>query len=149
MRRDLADRFWEKVDKTGDCWIWTASVLKTGYGCIRIDKKTVRAHRVAYELSVGPIPEGALLRHTCDNPRCVNPHHLLLGDKRSNTQDAMERGQHVLGERHYKAKLSNADVRAIRAKLAAGATGRSLARQFGVTESSISQIKSGNKRRYG
>jgi hypothetical protein len=61
----------------------------------------------------------------------------------------MERGQHVLGERHYKAKLSNADVETIRAKLLAGETGRSVARQFGVTESCISQIKAGQKRRYG
>ena len=123
--------------------------MKSGYGCIKIDRKTARAHRVAYELSVGPIPDGSLIRHTCDNPRCVNPAHLLLGDKRSNTQDAMERGQHVLGERHYKAKLSNADVVTIRAKLLTGETGRSVAREFGVNESWISKIKTGKKRRFG
>lgn len=149
MQRDLAERFWEKVDKSGDCWIWTASVMKTGYGCIRIDKKTVRAHRVAYELTNGPIPDGLLLRHSCDNRRCVNPSHLLPGTYKENVQDALDRGQHRCGERDPKAKLSNADVATIRADLASGLTGRSLARRFRVEESTISQIKLGRKRRYG
>ncbi len=149
QRRDLSDRFWAKVDKSGDCWVWTAALLKTGYGCLRINRKTTRAHRVAYELSVGPIPDGALLRHTCDNPRCVKPAHLLLGDKRLNTQDAIERGQHKCGERDSKAKLTNQNVIEIREALARGETGRALARRFGVGESAISQIKTGKGRRHG
>jgi hypothetical protein len=149
MRRDLAERFWEKVDKSGDCWIWTASVMKTGYGCIRIDKRTTRAHRVAYELTNGPIPEGLLLRHTCDNRRCVNPDHLVPGDHKDNTQDALDRGRHLCGERDPKAKLSNSDVTTIREALASGITGRSLARRFRVDESMISQIKNGKARRHG
>lgn len=149
QKQDLATRFWAKVDKSGDCWLWTGAILKTGYGSIRIDHKAIRAHRAAYELSVGPIPEGALLRHTCDNPRCVNPAHLLLGDKRSNTQDAIERGQHRCGERDPKAKLSNQNVVEIRDALARGETGKALARRFGVGESVISRIKTGKGRRHG
>jgi hypothetical protein len=149
QRQDLAKRFWAKVDKSGDCWLWTGAILKTGYGSIRIDHKAIRAHRAAYELSVGPIPAGALLRHTCDNPRCVNPTHLLLGNKRSNTQDAIERGQHRCGERDPKAKLTNQNVIEIRDALARGETGRALARRFGVGESAISQIKTGKSRRHG
>jgi hypothetical protein len=144
----LADRFWEKVDKSGECWIWTAAMLKTGYGSIRVEGKALRAHRVAYELTHGKIPEGMLLRHSCDNPKCVNPAHLIVGTKRENTQDALERGQHVVGEDHYKAKIPNQAIDTIRAALAAGVSGKYLAKQFGVDQSMISQIKHGRKRKY-
>ena len=147
--RDLSERFWEKVDKSGDCWIWTGAMLKTGYGSIRVEKKALRAHRVAYTLEVGPIPDGALLRHSCDNPKCVNPAHLIPGNKFENTEDAILRGQHVCGEKHFRAKLSNSAVKTIKAALAAGVQGKFLADQFGVSQALVSEIKNGNKRRVG
>ena len=67
--------FWAKVDKTGDCWIWTRSTAK-GYGQICINKRVYKTHRVAYELLVGPIPDGKVIDHTCYEPLCVNPDHL-------------------------------------------------------------------------
>lgn len=70
------DRFWEKVDKSGECWLWTAYTTKKGYGQTHIGGKTKYAHRVAYELSVGPIPDGKELDHLCRNRACVNPDHL-------------------------------------------------------------------------
>ena len=146
--RDLSERFWEKVDKTGTCWLWTGAKLRTGYGSIRIDHKALRAHRVAYELSVAPIPEGVLILHSCDTPLCVNPAHLRLGDKRENTQDAIDRGQHVIGEDHYKAKIPNHAIATIRAALNAGVPGKYLAKQFSVDPSMISQIKLNRKRKY-
>jgi hypothetical protein len=147
--RDVAERFWEKVDKSGDCWLWTAGCLTAGgYGSIRINGKAERAHRVAYTLTVGPIPDGMLLRHTCDNPKCVNPAHLLFGGKRENTKDALERGQHVVGEKHYKAKLQNHAIATIRSALAAGVPGKYLAKQFGVDQTTISSIKLGKKWKY-
>ncbi len=142
-------RLWEKVRKTDTCWLWTGAMLKTGYGSIRIDGKAMRAHRVAYELEKGEIPDGMLLRHTCDNRECVNPDHLIPGTSKDNTNDALVRGRHVCGDKHFKAKLSNHAVTAIRAAFDAGVPGRFLAKQFGVTESMISQIKNGNKRRLG
>lgn len=80
-QRPLADRFWEKVDTSGDCWIWTATRFENGYGCIEDrDENGVRhrklAHRVAYELARGPIPEGLVIDHLCRNRACVNPDHL-------------------------------------------------------------------------
>lgn len=147
--RDLSLRFWEKVQKTETCWLWNGAMLKTGYGSIRVDGKAQRAHRVAYELRVGKIPPGMLLRHSCDTPRCVNPAHLSVGTKRDNTKDALERGLHVCGENHCRAKISNSGVVAIKEALAAGVSGRFLAKQFNVNESMISQIKTGTKRRYG
>ena len=148
MKQDLAQRFWEKVNKTETCWIWTGAMLKTGYGSIRVDGKALRAHRVAYELTHGPIPNGMLLRHSCDNPKCINPAHLIPGTKRENTQDALDRGQHVVGEDHYKAKIPNHAIDTIRAALAAGVPGKYLAKQFGVDPSTISQIKLNRKRKY-
>lgn len=69
-------RFLSKVDKANDCWLWTAALLKTGYGRFKKDGKTKLAHRVSYELLVGPIPDGLTLDHLCRERRCVNPAHL-------------------------------------------------------------------------
>lgn len=87
-RPTLEARFWEKVDKTGDCWLWTKGCDSHGYGAFAVNQKNQMAHRVAYELTVGPIPEGKHLDHRCHNEsdcpggkgcvhrRCVNPDHL-------------------------------------------------------------------------
>ena len=76
-REDLKERFWKSVEKTETCWLWTGSF--SGYGRIAEGgrySKTLLAHRVAYELLVGPIPEGLTIDHLCKNTRCVNPTHL-------------------------------------------------------------------------
>lgn len=69
------DRFWSRVEKTDGCWIWTGGCIK-GYGAFWYEGRNVRAHRYAYELLVGPIPEGLTLDHLCRNKPCVNPAHL-------------------------------------------------------------------------
>jgi hypothetical protein len=78
-------RFWEKVDRSGDCWTWTASDNGQGYGqfYLRSGRK-VHAHRYAYEAVVGPIPAGLELDHLCANPSCVNPRHLEPVPHRTN-----------------------------------------------------------------
>lgn len=98
--RTPEEAFWLKVDRRGpdDCWPWLASLNPEGYGNLRVNGKLVRAHRFAYELLVGPIPEGLTLDHTCHNSdpncaggspcrhrRCVNPRHLEPATKRQNT----------------------------------------------------------------
>lgn len=148
QHRPLEERFWEKVDKSGECWLWTAAMLKTGYGSIRVNGKGERAHRVAYELEIGPIPHGMLLRHSCDNPKCVNPAHLIVGTKRENTQDALDRGQHLTGERDPKCKLSKDAVLTIRIAANNGVPGAFLAKQFGISESHVSGIKHGANRKH-
>lgn len=70
------ERFWEKVNKTDECWLWTAGTCKDGYGRFRLDGRVQQAHRVAYELLVGPIPEGLELDHVCRVTACVRPDHL-------------------------------------------------------------------------
>lgn len=76
--RTLEERFWEKVEKTDKCWIWKGARCGKGglYGHIKVDGRMQRAHRVAYELCVGPITDGLTLDHLCRNTRCVNPKHL-------------------------------------------------------------------------
>ena len=83
--KPLADRLWAKVDKTGQCWVWTASLNPAGYGQINIAGRPKLAHRVAFELERGPIPDGMQLDHLCRNRKCVNPAHLEPVTNRTNT----------------------------------------------------------------
>jgi hypothetical protein len=90
----LENRFWKKVEKTDFCWLWKGSRRARSYGLISINGKPTGAHRVAYELLVGSIPEGQVVRHyVCDNPCCVNPAHLKLGTRADNARDRAEKGR--------------------------------------------------------
>ena len=93
-------RFLDKVDQDGPngCWVWTAARTPKGYGCFRFGNRGgARAHRVSYELFVGPIPEGLQVNHHCDNPSCVNPDHLYVGTQKQNRQDAVLRNRTAKG----------------------------------------------------
>lgn len=95
-RTSLPDRFWRRVDRSGprdDCWIWRGPLSKSGYGFVWVPTTpgkgtTLRAHRVAYELNVGPIPEGLVIDHLCRNTRCVNPLHLRACTHHENVVEA-------------------------------------------------------------
>lgn len=91
---DSVERFWSKVDKTGDCWNWTAGTFHFGHGKFRLNGKMVKAHRLAYELLVGDFDKSLCVLHKCDNPRCVNPEHLFLGTKGDNNSDMTAKGRH-------------------------------------------------------
>ena len=98
-KRSLAERFQGKfiVNKKNGCWEWQAARNKKGYGLIGDengrDGRTLLAHRVSYELFVGPIPSGLLVMHKCDNPRCVNPEHLKVGTAQENSNDMVDKGR--------------------------------------------------------
>lgn len=80
-------RFWTKVKIAKQCWEWTASTYKKGYGSFWLNGRNVRAHRFSYEMLIGPIPAGMKVLHKCDNPKCVRPDHLFLGTINDNNKD--------------------------------------------------------------
>lgn len=108
--------------------------------------KLLRAHRAAYELFVGPIPVGMWVLHRCDNPPCVNPHHLFLGTNTDNVHDMIAKGRNRTGESHTNAKLTESDVNEIRRIYERGDMergARPLARKYGVSSTAISNIVQG------
>ena len=140
------ERFWAKVDKSpgqgprGDCWGWLASTFHYGYGQLNVDGTMVAAHRFSYELHHGPIPEGKIVRHTCDNPPCTSPDHLLLGTNQDNTDDMVARGRSMKGDRNGQARLTDMGVLAIRQDTRFSPQ---IAVDYGVSASTIRRIKAG------
>lgn len=144
------DRFWSKVRPSGpgQCWLWTASKMdRMGHGqfTVRRDGKQshLYAHRVAWELTHGPIPAGQCVCHHCDVPECCNPDHLFLGTQADNLNDARAKGRLVdgLGAR----KLSDAAYRDILSTPQTRGSGVALARKYGVTKVTISRIRHGHQ----
>jgi hypothetical protein len=146
MRYPDESRLWSKVKRSArGCWLWTASLDSCGrgqIGCEQEDgkKKNFRAARVAFHYANGPIPGDKLVMHTCDNKRCCRPSHLVLGTKRQNTQDAYDRHLIPHSQRHHWAKLTNQQVREIRALRDHGMKQQALADMFGCSRPTISVI---------
>jgi hypothetical protein len=142
-------RFVSKVDTSGGqnaCHEWTGLRHTNGYGLLSIGTQkqrnlTLLAHRFAWELAHGSIPEGAHVLHRCDNPPCCNAAHLFLGNQQANNADRDSKDRVRHGERHRNAKLSESDVHRIRALYATGAIAhRKLARAFGVSHQTIAEV---------
>lgn len=91
--------FWSNVDQSGSCWVWLRSRSggRMGYGRVQFRGRLEVAHRVAWTLAIGPIPEGLFVLHKCDNPPCVRPDHLFLGTAQDNSRDRDEKGRHRSG----------------------------------------------------
>lgn len=123
------------------CWEWTGCRDKDGYGKISINGKGDRAHRVSYEAHRGPIPAGRFVLHHCDNPPCVNPDHIYVGDQIQNEADKRNRNRGPAGERNVKAKLTTEQVSKIRVLLEQGISGSQIGRIYGVSKTAISRIK--------
>jgi len=126
------------------CIEWPLNRNPQGYGVVSIDGKNGFAHRHVCRLAHGAPPTPRLLAlHSCDNPPCINKHHLRWGTYKTNAEDRTKRGRGLLGETHHKAKLTEAQVREIKARLAAGEPRQRLADEFGVTNGSIWMIDKG------
>lgn len=95
--RPVADRFWEKVDQSGECWIWMGARTSRGYGVLQVAKHPVYVHRLALELDGRPLKEGQMACHTCDNPPCVRASHLFVGDAVINAADMAAKGRAYRG----------------------------------------------------
>lgn len=121
--KTLQERFdekWIPITESG-CWIWTGYADDQGRGQIRINGATKRAHRISWELTNGPIPDGLHCLHHCDVPSCVNPDHLYIGTHQDNMDDMTRRGRRVYpiipdnsGENHGLSKLTKEKVLLIR-----------------------------------
>lgn len=151
--RSLADRFWSKVDRQGpsDCWVWTGARNEHGYGVMRPEGQrsgpTIKAHRVSLSL-VGVDIDGVVVRHSCDNPPCVNPAHLSTGTKADNSADMVARGRSPRGSRSGASKLTERQVAEIRARHASGELHRVLAADYGVSRVTITHIVNGKTWRH-
>lgn len=143
------------TDRSGGpdaCWPWLALRNRKGYGYVRYEGQMAIASRVAWILCHGPIPNGVQVMHRCDNPPCCNPSHLALGTNKDNSDDMMRKGRHRLrppfGEAHWCAKLSLADVAAIREQRTRGVPISQVAAAFGVSESTVSEVANGKRWRH-
>lgn len=128
---DLLTVFEARVDKTGDCWLWTGGRQSRGYGWF--PEGRVLAHRFSVQA-----PAGTVVRHRCDNPPCVRPDHLLIGTQRENMRDMVERGRHS-----SRPKLAHYLVAYCRRLVALGVEQQALAARFGVAESTMSRYIGG------
>jgi hypothetical protein len=139
----IIQRFWPKVDTSGDCWLWTACTCKGGYGCFCLGNshkpRQINSHRFVWEITYGPIPAGLCVLHRCDTPACVRPTHLFLGTTADNIADKMAKGRargggsDQRGENNNGAKLTEATVRQIRQLRAEGYSYAKIAAQVGTS----------------
>jgi hypothetical protein len=139
------ERFDAKVLLGDRCWLYQPAISRGRYDNFSVWREgkavTVLAHVYAYERAHGPLGEGLVVRHTCDNPACVRPDHLVAGTYADNSHDAMERDRLATGERHPLARLTEAQVREIRRLRAVGGWSFSrLGARFGISKRTVQNI---------
>lgn len=152
-RTSLEDRLWRKVDKSGEHWIWTGNVGSHGYGQLARGSRSeglITAHRAAWEVTYGPIPDGLFILHRCDIRACCKPDHLFLGTAKTNSLDMVHKGRCVTyrGVQHVQHKLTDDQVREIRRRVAAGEKQTRIAAEFGVSGQFVGQLAQRKRRAY-
>lgn len=121
------------------CWEWVGPVSSNGYGHLGVAGKTLSAHRYAYKLLVGPIPEGMFVLHHCDNRLCVRPDHLFLGTQTDNVADKMKKGRHPRGTQLPQSKITEDNVREI-LLLKGKESSSSIAYRLGISKTEVCQV---------
>lgn len=147
-------RFWNKVRRGPGCWLWRGAIGTSGYGQIAIDGRARTASRVAWEITKGEIPAGLHVLHTCDRRACVRPDHLWLGSNAENVADKVAKGRAARvmgdrngsrtrperrprGQRHWRATVSDRDVRRALAQYARGVGPTEIARALNVNRTTV------------
>lgn len=142
--KPIRECFNDMTKKSPGCWEWTGRKFPNGYGAISSretgKKQTLYAHRLSYQIHIGPIPAGLQVCHTCDNRGCVNPEHLFLGTCKDNLQDMAKKGKRK-GVNHAMCKLTEAEVLMIRELAESGINHTVIAERFNTTKSRVSSIK--------
>lgn len=140
------ERFFDKVavGAHDECWEWGASLHKDGYGRVGLGGDVLLAHRVSYAIEHED-PDGDLVLHTCDNPPCVNPAHLYLGDQSDNNRDAWDRGRRTMsdqtGSNNHATKLDEETVREIKSRYESEDISQAkIGEEYGVSQSTVSLI---------
>lgn len=147
LRDRFVARFKERmVSVESGCMEWTGERDRCGYGRMRFGNNQYKAaHRLAYQFFVGPIPEGMLVCHRCDNPPCCNPAHLFLGTAKDNSQDMLRKGREYRGR--HNAKLSEEQAQEIRSRYRPRESGQAnraaLATEYGISVAQVRRIALG------
>lgn len=130
----VLERFLAKVEVTSHCWEWIGYCKNGRYGTLYLHGRAIQAHVLSHILYVGPVACGQVVMHACDNPRCVNPAHLVCGTMKENMQDCLAKGRFRKAARY---KLSDEDVIKIKRLLGWKIPQRIIASKFGVTQAMI------------
>lgn len=144
-RTPVAYRLLKNYKVIGDCWEWTGSKTRDGYGVIGIGRKQYRASRMSYTIHKGFIPSGMCVCHTCDNPLCINPDHLFLGTHKENTQDMMKKGRKsiMIDTDHPLTKITHEQRKSVISLRRSGKSLNEIAALYGVVFQTISRICNG------
>jgi hypothetical protein len=135
-RKTALQRFFDKVDTSGECWNWTASTFPSGYGVFKGPSGSGRSHRWLYEEVVGPVG-GLVIRHQCDNRQCVRLDHLIPGSHADNQTDKVLRDRSLYGARNGRAKLTPSQALEIRQRFDDGEPLTNLAQAFGISTAAV------------
>ena len=144
---DIVERLLKhsKINEATGCREWQRSKDRRGYGKTRMDGKGIKAHRASYLAFNGPIQDGLFVLHECDNPSCINPEHLTLGDQKKNMADASLRNRVTRGTERKNAKLDESKIASMMMRFADGATSLELTAEFGVSMSTVHRVVRGEK----
>ena len=134
------ERFWSKVNKTEECWLWTSGLTHSGYGAFWYKGKTHPASRMAYIFEHGPIPKEKVVCHTCDNPKCVRIDHLWLGTIAENQTDAQRKGRFPKGENCHLSRITDLKKKELLDRWINGEKRVALANEYNITPQAVFYI---------